>query len=114
MLITDCHVHIEPYWMMKPTAALMMHKKRRDHEEIEGYSADAKKFLGYLDACGVDRTVLINYPAPETLGFTIDVNDWILKYCSTDPERLLPCGGFHPGYTGDVETEMKRLIDKGI
>ena len=114
MLITDCHVHIEPFWMMHSGPASMMLKKRPNHEEIESYSADPKKFLAYLDRCGVDRTVLINYPAPETLGFTMDVNDWILKYCATDPERLLPCGGFSKQFTGDVESELKRLIERGI
>ena len=114
MLITDCHVHIEPYWMMNPTAAAMMHTKRPNHAEIEGYSQDPKKFLAYLDTAGVDRTVLINYAAPETLGFTMEVNEWVVKYCSTDPERLLPCAGIHPKFANDVEAEMNKLIGRGV
>ncbi|HWR13661.1 MAG TPA: amidohydrolase family protein [Terriglobales bacterium] len=114
MLITDCHVHIEPYWMMDPTAASMMHKKRPNHAEIEEFSQNPKKFLAYMDACGIDRTVLINYAAPETLGFTMDVNEWVLKYCATDKERLLPCGGVHPKLTSNPEGDVRRLIDAGV
>lgn len=114
MLITDCHVHIEPFWMMKPTSADMMKGKRPNFLAIEEFSHDPNKFLAYMDDAGVDRVVLINYSAPETLGFPADVNDWIVKYCSADPERLLPCGGIHPKFCGDVDSEMNRLIGRGM
>ena len=114
MLITDCHVHIEPFWMMKPSCAEMMRGKRPNFAEIEAYSHDAKKFLAYMDRCGVDRVVLINYAAPETLGFPNEVNDWILEYCSADPERLLPCGGLHPKLSDNIEAQMERLISRGM
>jgi uncharacterized protein len=114
MLITDCHVHIEPYWMMKPSAAAMMHKKRHNHAEIEEYSREPKKFLAYLDRIGIDRAVLINYAAPETLGFSAEVNTWVIEYCAADRERLLPCAGVHPSFTKDVEAEVNRLIERGI
>jgi predicted TIM-barrel fold metal-dependent hydrolase len=114
MLITDCHVHIEPYSMMKPAAAAMMHTKRPNQDEIEEFSRDPNKFLAYLDRAGIDRAVLINYAAPETLGFTSEVNEWVVNYCDKDRERLLPCAGVHPRFTKDVVAEMNQLIGQGI
>ena len=114
MLITDCHIHIEPYAMMKPAAAELMRKKRPNFAELEEYSREPKKFLAYLDRAGVDRAVLINYPAQETLGFTADVNEWIVEYCKADPKRLLPCGGVHPRFSQDVAGDVERLIRSGI
>src|SRR3954468_8285757 len=114
MIITDCHVHIEPYWMMNPTAAAMMHKKRPNFAEIVGYSQDPNKFLSYLDGAGGDHTDLLLFDAPETLGFTMEVNEWVVKYCATDPERLLPCAGIHPKFANDVEAEMNKLIGMGV
>jgi uncharacterized protein len=114
MLVTDCHVHIEPFWMMKPSSAEMMKGKRKNFAEVEEFSRDAAKFLAYMDGCGVDRVVLINYAAQPTLGFPDDVNDWILKYCAADPEGLLPCGGLHPKLSENIEERMNRFIDRGM
>jgi len=114
MLITDCHIHIEPFQMVKPAAMEVMRKKRPNFAELEEYSREPKKFLAYLDRCGIDRAVLINYPAPETLGFTADVNDWIVEYCKADAKRLLPCGGVHPRFSKDVAGDVERLIHSGI
>ena len=114
MLITDCHIHIEPYEMIKPAAMEMMRKKRPNFAELEEYSREPKKFLAYLDRAGIDRAVLINYPAQETLGFSSDVNDWIVSYCKADPKRLLPCGGVHPRFSKNVAADVERLIGSGI
>jgi len=114
MLITDCHIHIEPYQMVKPAALEMMRKKRPNFAELEEYSREPKKFLAYLDRASVDRAALINYPAQETLGFSNDVNEWIVSYCKADPRRLLACGGVHPRFSRDVAGDVERLIRSGI
>ncbi|HUN90111.1 MAG TPA: amidohydrolase family protein [Terriglobales bacterium] len=114
MLITDCHIHIEPFHMVKPAALTVMRGKRSNFAELEEYSREPKKFLAYLDRCGVDRAVLINYPSQEVLGFSNDVNDWVLDYCKADPKRLLPCGGVHPRFSDHVARDVETLIRKGI
>ena len=114
MLITDCHIHIEPYQMLKPAAMELMRKKRSNFAELEEYSREPKKFLTYLDGAGIDRAALINYPAQETLGFNNDVNEWIVNYCKADPKRLLACGGVHPRFSKDVAGDVERLIGSGI
>ena len=45
-MITDCHVHIEPYELFKPAALELMKKKRHNFEEIESYSRSPAAFLG--------------------------------------------------------------------
>jgi len=114
MLITDCHIHIEPYHMIKPAAMEVMRKKRPNFAELEEYSREPKKFLAYLNKVGVDRATLINYPAQEVLGFSNDVNEWIINYCKADSKRLLPCGGVHPRFSEDVARDVEELIRKGI
>jgi hypothetical protein len=114
MLITDCHIHIEPFQMVKAAALDLMKKKRPNFAELEEYSREPHKFLAYLDRAGVDRAALINYPAQETLGFTNDVNAWIVNYCQADPKRLLACGGVNPKFSTDVAGDVERLIQSGI
>ena len=70
MLITDCHIHIQPYEMFKAGPIEVMKKARGHFEDILEYCRSPKALLKYLDSVGVDRAILINYVAPEVMGLT--------------------------------------------
>jgi len=113
-LITDCHVHIEPFEMFKPAALELMKKKRANFEEIESYSRSPKAFLKYLDRCGVDRAALINYVAPEVIGFGPLVNQFVADYVKEDPHRLIACGSVHPRHTKNILADVEHILRLGI
>jgi predicted TIM-barrel fold metal-dependent hydrolase len=113
-LITDCHIHIQPLAMFKPEALALMKAKRPDFDRIEEYCRSPRALLGYLDSCGVDRAVLINYVAPEVIGFTAGVNDFVAGYCKADPARLIPCGSLHPRYSTNMLADVEHLLRLGI
>jgi predicted TIM-barrel fold metal-dependent hydrolase len=112
-LITDCHVHIEPFEMFKP-AALELAKQRANFDEVACYSRSPRAFLGYLDRCGVDRAILINSVAPETIGLTAEVNQFVAKYVKEDLKRLLPCGSVHPRYTSNILADVEHILRLGM
>jgi uncharacterized protein len=113
-LVTDCHVHIEPYEMFRPEALALMKAKRPNFKELESYARSAKTFLAYLDRCGVDRVALINYVAPEVIGFTPAVNQWVADYVKADPKRLIACGSVHPRHTKNIMADVEQLLRLGI
>jgi predicted TIM-barrel fold metal-dependent hydrolase len=113
-MITDCHIHIQPLEMFKPHALELMRKKRANFEEIAEYCRSPKAFLKYLDATGVDRAVLINYVAPEVIGFTSGVNEFISKYTKEDSKRLIPCGSLHPRHSANIMADIEQLLRLGI
>jgi len=113
-MITDCHIHIQPLEQFKPEALALMKKSRKDFAQIEEYCRSPKAFLGYMDRIGIDRAVLINYVAPEVIGFTPAVNEFIANYVKADPKRLLPCGSIHPRHTRNVLADMGQIIRLGI
>ena len=113
-MITDCHIHIQPLNEFKPEALALMKKSRKDFAQIEEYCRSPKAFLGYLDRVGIDRAVLINYVAPEVIGFTPAVNEFIANYVKADPKRLLPCGSVHPRHTRNVLADMEQIVRLGI
>jgi predicted TIM-barrel fold metal-dependent hydrolase len=113
-LITDCHVHIEPYELFKPSALALMKAKRANFEEIESYSRSPSAFLKYLDRCGVDRAALINYVAPEVIGFGPEVNQFVADYVKEDPKRLIACGSVHPRHTKNVLADVEHILRLGI
>ena len=86
VMITDCHIHISPLEMFKPSALELMRAKRPNFAQIEEYCRSPKAFLKFLDAAGIDRAVLINYVAPEVIGFTAGVNQFVADYVKEDPE----------------------------
>jgi len=113
-LITDCHVHIEPYEMFKPAALELVKAKRANFAEIESYARSAKKFLEYLDRCGVERAALINYVAPEVIGFGPAVNQFVADYVKENPKRLIACGSVHPRHTKNILADVEHILRIGI
>jgi predicted TIM-barrel fold metal-dependent hydrolase len=109
-LITDCHIHIQPLEMFKPHALELMKKKRANFDQIVEFSRSPKAFLKHLDESGIDRAVLINYVAPEVIGFTNGVNQFISDYVKENPKRLLSCGSLHPRHTRNIEADVEQLL----
>ena len=112
-MITDCHIHIQPIEMFNPGALALM-KKRPAWDEVERFCRSPKAFLEHMDSSGIDRAVLINYVAPEIIGFTSGVNKFIAGYCKQDPRRLIPCGSVHPRHSTNVVQDMEEIVRLGI
>src|SRR5437016_9707088 len=113
-MITDCHIHIQPLEMFKPEALAIMKKKRADFDQVAEYCKSPKAFLKHLDSIGINRAVLINYVAPEVIGFTSGVNQFVAKYVKENPKRLIPCGSVHPRHTKDAQKDMDEIVRLGI
>ena len=112
--IIDIHIHIQPIQMLLPAALEAFRRGRKDWADVERYSSDPKAFLGFLDQLGIERAGLINYVSPDIMGFTPDVNDWIARYCSAAPDRLLAFGSVHPRTVADPGAEVDRVARLGI
>ena len=113
-MITDCHVHIQPVKMFKPSALEAMKRKRPNWQQIIEFGRNHKAFLQYLDQAGVERAALINYVAPEVIGFTSEVNAFVANYVKANPKRLIPCGSLHPRHTANVMAEVEHLLRLGL
>jgi len=112
--ITDVHVHMQPWETFRPATLQTMRARRPDFDAIIAMSRDAAAFLRYLDSVGVDRAGLINYPAPDVMGFGEETNDFVVRYAKQAPDRLIPIGGVHPRFAKDPAGEAARLADAGI
>lgn len=108
MGITDCHVHVNPIWEMRPDAVAIL-------SEVEPsparYVSHPEEFLQYLDRSGVERAVLVNYVAPEVIGYTEAANTFVSDYVRADPDRLIAVGGIRPDHP-DPEREVVRLVEE--
>jgi predicted TIM-barrel fold metal-dependent hydrolase len=113
--ITDVHVHIQPWKQMKPAVMEAMRKGKEDHWDfLIALMEDPKLLLDVMDKSGVWRIGMVNYPSPDLMGFTLDTNDFAARYAQAAPERLMPYGGIHPRFQGDIEGHIDDLVEMGI
>ena len=112
--ITDIHVHIQPWDQLKPAVQERMRRGRGDFEQILKMIQDPAALLDYLDAAGVARAGLINYPSPDIMGFDDRATEFCARYCAAMPDRLIAFGGVHPRFTKNAADDMKRILDLGI
>ncbi len=108
MGVTDCHVHVNLVSEMRPEALRLL-----EHLDptIARYVEDPKEFLAYLDRCGVERALLVNYVSPEVIGYTERSNAFVSEYVRADPERLVAVGGIHVDRP-DPEREIARMVEE--
>lgn len=111
--VIDAHIHIQPFHMMKPDVQRTFWHRKENRAELEALAADPAKLLRQMDADGIERVGLINYVSPDVMGFTSDVNDWMMRYAAAAPDRLMPFGSVHPAFTKDVAAETDRIIAAG-
>jgi predicted TIM-barrel fold metal-dependent hydrolase len=111
--VTDAHIHIQPFHMMKPEVQRTFWMKKDNRAELEGLAEDPARLLAQMDADGIARVGLINYVSPDIMGFTSEVNAWMMNYASADRSRLIPFGSVHPAYSKDVGGDTDRVIEMG-
>jgi predicted TIM-barrel fold metal-dependent hydrolase len=99
--------------MLRPEVKEAFRRGGKDMQTAMACMDDAAALLAMLDREGVERAVLINYEAPDVMGFTKETNDWVLRYCRAAPDRLLPCVGINPRFESDVRGEAERLVAGG-
>jgi len=92
----------------------MRRDKEQQWELLTAVMDDPRALLEIMDRAGVWRVGLVNYPAPDVMGFTVTTNDFAARYARANPERLLPYGGVHPRHTSDPAGDVDRLIDLGL
>ncbi len=89
-----------------------MKGSRRDLPRIERALADPAALLRLMDEEGVERAALINYSAPDVLGFDETVNEWVSAFVRGHEERLVAVGSVHPRLARDAASETAHLFDR--
>ena len=114
MPVTDAHIHVQPWWELRAEVLEVMTRGRNDVPELQAIMKSPAHLLRRLDQDGIARTVLVNYPSPDLMGFTARVNEYVAEYCKAAPDRLIPMGGVHPRFAGDAAAEVRRAAELGV
>jgi predicted TIM-barrel fold metal-dependent hydrolase len=114
MPVFDCHIHIQPWEQLRPDVRERMAAGRKDLAAVQQALADPRALLSLMDHEGVEKAALINYVAPEVMGFEPSVNDWVTRYVSGHEDRLYAVGSVHPRHSKDPGGDTRRLFERGI
>jgi predicted TIM-barrel fold metal-dependent hydrolase len=109
--VFDCHVHVQPWQQLHPDVFATMTRARADQDRLKRVLSSADELLALLDEEGVERAALINYVAPEVMGFDESVNDWVSRFVAGHEDRLYAVGSVHPRRTRDARADTLRLFD---
>src|ERR1700693_497049 len=110
MRVFDVHIHVQSWEQMKPAAPAVMTAARPDLDRIRRALSEPAELLRLMDEQGVERAALINYVAPEVMGFTEAVNDWVAAFVRGHADRLVAVGSVHPRHTRDAASDTARLV----
>lgn len=109
--VFDCHVHVQPWEELHPSTFATMTRGRADRERVQRVLASPDELLRLLDEEGVQGAALINYVAPEVMGFQESVNGWVSRFVAGHEDRLVSVGSVHPRRTRDARGDTLRLFD---
>jgi uncharacterized protein len=111
-MVTDAHLHVQPWRQFRPDALKRISAGRRDLEEIHRLFEDPAAFLRFLDGQGIDRAVLVNYVSPDVMGFTDSINEFVGGFCRGHEDRLVAVGGVHPRLDPDPAGSLQRIVEE--
>jgi uncharacterized protein len=112
--VFDCHVHIQPWEQFRASSRELMTRSRRDVDRLERIMQDPAELLRLMDEERIERLALVNYVAPEVIGFDESVNEWVSRYVSGHEDRLVAVGSVHPLRSKDAGGDAARLFELGI
>ncbi len=112
MRVFDCHIHVQPWEQLKAEARAAMTQGRRDLDRIERALSSPVELLRLMDEEGIERAALINYSAPDVMGFTETVNDWVSAFVRGHTDRLAAVGSVHPRFARDAAAQTARLFEE--
>lgn len=110
--VIDAHIHIMNWNLAKPAILESIRTHQKNFAEIASYVKDPKRLVSRLDDEGIDSACLINYVAPEVMGFPPSVNEWVHEYTKDYRDRLVPFGGIHPLHVKNARVEVETLVNK--
>lgn len=110
--VFDCHIHVQPWEQFRPSSRDLMTRARTDLERLARVMRDPAELLRLMDEQAIERAALINYVAPEVIGFDESVNAWVSRYVEGHEDRLVAVGSVHPGRSRDAGGDAARLFEE--
>jgi uncharacterized protein len=101
---------MNPWHLLKPDVERVLRATQKGYDQVRRYWEDPRAFVERMDEEDVERACIINYVAPDVMGYQPSVNRWAHDYAKQHRDRLIPFGGFHPDTVEDARQEVETLL----
>lgn len=91
--LIDAHMHWHAHEELDPKILYMIRLEFPFLFEGVTDSSDPTPLVQMLEKDRVEYGFVINYVAPEVMGFTFNTNDWVIDFCDRSGGKLIPVGG---------------------
>lgn len=108
--IIDIHIHIQPWWQLKPAILERMAAGKENFDLLMELMKSPAKLIQLMDHGEIEQVGLINYVSPDLMGFDDSSNDFSAQYQKYAPDRFIAFGSVHPRFTKDADADIHRLI----
>ncbi|MBD3297344.1 MAG: amidohydrolase family protein [candidate division Zixibacteria bacterium] len=110
--VIDIHVHVQPWHMMHPHILALMKRGRENWDTLDNVMNDPGVLLRTMDDAGIDTVGVINYVAPQLMGFTFECNRFAYEYVKNHRDRLFAHGSIDPVGSTDPDGEITQILDE--
>ncbi len=110
--VIDIHVHVQPWHLMHAHNLALLKRGRDNWDRLEELMNDPGVLLRYMDDAGIDKVGVINYVAPELMGFTFECNQFAYEYVNNHRDRLFAHGSIDPVGSTDPDGEIAQILDE--
>ena len=107
--IIDIHIHIQPWWQLKPDVQKTMAMKRENYEDLLDVMRRPERFLQMMDDANIERAGLINYVSPDLMGFDDSCCEYVLDYALRFRDRMIPFCSVNPRFRKDCGARMRQM-----
>ncbi len=113
--IFDVHVHIQPYEQVRKEVvhAFFRHHTKDIQQMLERLSHSPDALLEIMEKENVQKVALINYHAPDIIGFEESVNEYVLKYTEKYRDRMIPVVSVNPRFRPRAARILESYIQAG-
>ncbi|MEI8306833.1 MAG: amidohydrolase family protein [Chloroflexales bacterium] len=118
--VIDAHIHIQPWSMLNPRAQETVLVRSTSSMADPNWYADieggVERLIAYMDANNIAQVAIINYVAPESIGFPEQgINEFCAAYAAKAPGRIIPFGGIDIHNGEKIAERMDYILgDLGI
>ncbi|HMV27474.1 MAG TPA: hypothetical protein PKA26_11390, partial [bacterium] len=67
--IIDIHIHIQPWWQLKPEIRTRMAHGKENYDQLLDIMKNPAKLIALMDKADIEKVGLINYVSPDLMGF---------------------------------------------
>ncbi|HEX9751359.1 MAG TPA: amidohydrolase family protein [candidate division Zixibacteria bacterium] len=110
--VIDIHIHVAPWGMLHEPILEQLKQGRDRFEFLLSVSRDPQKLIALMDEAGIERVGVMNYVAPDIMGFTFAVNRFSADYARDHRDRIFAHGSVDPVGSTDPNGELSLLLDE--